>query len=132
MTWGNKLTQVAILRLSDDVSVDQDELARIYIKMECTQSEDMVLHVMQELEQRLSHAENLYRLGELRDLESVTRAITSLSKKLGMSTLARISEDVADCCLSDDIAALAATQARLTRLGRGSLREISELKNLSI
>ncbi|MGX9351517.1 hypothetical protein ACS3QZ_09955 [Shimia sp. W99] len=125
------MTQVPILRPCEDVSVDQDELARIYIQMDSA-ADDMVAQAIEELALRMPHAETLYQQSLPGDLAACAASISTIAARLGMTTLARVAGDVSTCCASGDPAALAATLSRMIRLGEGSLREIWDLQDLPI
>ena len=125
------MTQVPILQPSEDVSVDQDELARIYIQMDSA-ADDMVAQAIEELALRLPHAETLFRQDMAKDLAACAQSIAVIAARLGMTMLARVARDVSTCCASGDAVALAATLSRMIRLGEGSLREIWDLEDLPI
>jgi hypothetical protein len=53
-----------------------------------------------------------------------------LADKIGMVTLARVAQDVGLCAGRSDAAALAATLARLTRIGDRSLSAVWDLQDV--
>ncbi|PSL22325.1 hypothetical protein [Shimia abyssi] len=124
------MTQVAVLQPVEDVSVDQDELARIYIQMES--ADEIVAKHIQDLARCLPSAMDLFADGNLDDLQTCNSIISKISASIGMTTLSRVAQDVSTCCVSGDVAALAATLSRLVRIGECSLHEIWELQQLPI
>ncbi|MEP2530799.1 hypothetical protein [Shimia sp.] len=125
------MTLVAILQPTEDVSVDQDELARIYIQMDGA-ADEMVAQSIEELALRLPHAELLYQRQQHDELKKCVTGIATIAARIGMSVLARVGTDVAQCCDTGDPAALPATLSRMIRVGEGALHEIWELQELPI
>lgn len=130
--WGGMMTQVATLRLSEEAVVDQDELTRIFIKMEYSKAEEIISSAIDELSRSLTHAERLNQNAETAKLLVVVQAIADLAALLGMAGLAQVSRDVAKCCDQNNRVAVSATVARLLRVGKGSLKEIWELTELPV
>lgn len=126
------MTQVATLRLSEEAVVDQDELTRIYIKLEYSKAEEMISCAIKELSHSLEHAERLNHQAETTHLLQVTQAIADLADRLGMAGLAQVAQDVAFCCTQDSAVATSATVSRLLRVGTASIKEIWELTELPV
>jgi len=65
------------------------------------------------------------------NLEEVLAALVRDAHLIGMATLARVGRHVLDCLASGDPTALAATLARLARVGDRSIHAIWDLEDLS-
>jgi len=65
------------------------------------------------------------------DLEEVLAALVRDAHLIGMATLARVGRQVLDCLDMGDPTALAATLARLGRVGDRSIHAIWDLEDLS-
>ncbi|WP_306045977.1 hypothetical protein [Nioella sp. MMSF_3534] len=59
------------------------------------------------------------------------RNLAAASDRIGMATLARVARDVLACIGSGDQVALAATHARLLRVGERSIHAIWDLEDVS-
>ncbi len=74
------------------------------------------------------------RLGQHSDtaaLEEVLAALVRDAHLIGMATLAKVGQHVLECLASRDPTALAATLARLARVGDRSIHAIWDLEDLS-
>ena len=58
--------------------------------------------------------------------------IRKLSQDVGLTSVAQVSRDVVNCALRSDQVALAATWARLSRIGDQSLAEVWDLRGQSV
>ncbi len=66
------------------------------------------------------------------DMRKSARSLVAISEQIGMTLLAQVALDVTRCIDAGDRIALAATMARLLRIGERSLSEIWDLQDLSI
>jgi hypothetical protein len=74
----------------------------------------------------------MYQQGALPDLRKSARSIAAIADQIGMQTLARVARDVTACVDTGDRTGLAATLARLMRIGERSLTAVWDLKDLSV
>lgn len=65
------------------------------------------------------------------DVVRPVRILAATSDRIGMATLARVARDVLACIGSGDPVALAATHARLLRVGERSIHAIWDLEDVS-
>ena len=65
------------------------------------------------------------------DLAAALAAVIRDAQLIGMATLARVGRHVLDCLDSGDPTALAATLARLDRIGDRSIHAVWDLEDLS-
>ena len=125
----NTVTQI---RLSERVDIDHDRLGALYTEMGNIGAENVVCRAMEELALRMSHCDRLHRCGEMDDLRKSVRSLIAISDQIGMVLLANVARDVMACIDKSDRVALAATLARLMRIGEGSLVAIWDLQDITI
>ena len=128
----SKVTNVTQLRLSAHVTVDHDRLDALYSEMEHAAAEDMVCRAMEELALRMAQCDRLYRASDFEGLRKASRSLIAIADQIGMTVMARVARDVADCAKFQDPVPLAATVARLMRTGEESLTAIWDLQDVTI
>ncbi len=114
------------------VSLDSDRLEQLYRQLGDAGAENVVCRALEELAARLSHTERCYRANELFDMRKNARSLIAIAEQIGMQKLAGVASDVTKCIDDEDWVALAATLARLLRIGESSLYEIWDLQDYSI
>lgn len=106
---------VTYLRPQERVWLDPSRIGVLYAELGGAKVQEVMERAMQEL--AFSHRE-LIRFYKARDFEGFTRRLRALervSDHLGLTTIARIASDVAQCLMRGDPTATAATWARLSR-----------------
>ncbi len=126
------MQHVMQFRPAEMASVDPDRLAALYSELGEAGAEDVVCRAMEELALRLSHCDRLYRTAQWVQLRKSARSLIAIAEQIGMLKLARIAESVTDCIDAKNDVALAATVARLMRIGEGSLSAIWDLQDVTI
>jgi len=126
------LEQVTLLQQKEVVGLDADRLEELYSQLGEAGAEDVVCRALEELAARLSHTERCYREIRITDMRKSARSLIAISEQIGMLKLAQVAGDVTRCIDESDRVALAATLARLLRIGERSLSEIWDLQDLSI
>ncbi|GAB4303392.1 MAG: hypothetical protein Kow0058_17420 [Roseovarius sp.] len=116
--------QVTRLKQSEQVRLDPDPLDQLVLRMGHAAAEDLVRRALHELSDRLIEVEELLRRDQLARMGKCARSLGAIAEQLGMRALARVARDVAACAAAGDRVAIAATVARLMRLGEGSLAQI--------
>ena len=129
---GRKVEQVTILMQTERVWLDGDRLAALYAELGENGAEDMVCRAMEELSARLAHAGRLFRDGQGADLRKNLRSIAAIAEQIGLRMLAQVARDVILCTEAGDANAMAATLARLMRIGDRSLTEVWNLQDMTI
>lgn len=124
--------QVAILSPSETPGLDPERLAGLYARFGARDGENMVCRAMEELACRLGQADRLYEAGDLVQMRKCARALGAIAEEIGMTGLCRIASDVVQCIDDGDAVALAATLARMDRIGEGSLYAVWDLQDLSV
>ena len=128
----SKVTNITLLRLSEHVKVDHDRLDALYSEMDHAAAEDMVCRAMEELALRMAQCDRLYRASDFEELRKSSRSLIAIADQIGMTVMARVARDVADCARLRDPVPLAATLARLMRTGEESLTAIWDLQDVTI
>lgn len=126
------MDQILKIRLSEKVLVDQDRLGALFAELGEPAAEDVVCRAMEELALRLSHCSRLYTAQDWQELRKCARSLIAISEQIGMLKLARVSKDVMHAIDSTDFPAVAATLARLLRIGEQSLTAIWDLQDITI
>ncbi|MFL4469594.1 hypothetical protein ACERZ8_06835 [Tateyamaria armeniaca] len=126
------MSNITQLRLSEHVQVDHDRLDSLYSEMDHAAAEDMVCRAMEELALRMAHCDRLYRAADFDELRKSSRSLVAIADQIGMTMMARVARDVADCAGPQDPVALAATLSRLMRTGEESLTAIWDLQDVTI
>jgi hypothetical protein len=122
------MNQIATLKMSEQPVVDQDELARVLVRMDPNDAEDTFMSLIKSLTDHLAVAEKQYVTDDLAELADTMSLVELISGRLCMTALSRVAVDVIACCERHDSVALSATYARLIRIGECALREIWDLK----
>lgn len=126
------MAEISQLRFSESVNVDEDDLTRLYIKMDYRQAERLIVEAIDTLSQGLAEAEAAYGQDCDRTLMAACRKITKSSERLGLKTLATVARDARLTLHSQDRHAIHATLARMIRLGEPSLRELWHIKAIQV
>lgn len=126
------MEQVTLMKPTEAVRVNSEQLSGLYADLGDVQAEDIVCRAMEELALRLSHCERLYRAGEFSDLRKSSRSLVAIADQIGMTKLSRIALDVTACIDQEDMVALPAVLARLMRIGEGSLTAIWDLQDVTV
>lgn len=104
----------------------------LYQELGETGAGDIVCRAMEELTHRLTEADRQYRAALFVDLRKTVRSLVGIADQVGMRGLAHGAVHVVDCIDQGDPVALAATLARLMRLGERSLTAVWDLQDMSI
>lgn len=129
---GENMAQVSRLHHSEAALVNEDELTRLYIKMDYRKAEQLIIAAIDALSEALAAAEVAHTKNDDRDLMSACRKIARASQKLGLEKLAFVARDVRIALHQDDKVAAQATLARALRLGEPSLRALWDIKAIQV
>ena len=124
--------QVSEMRLEEPVYLDGDRLEEICQQLGYSGGETAICAAMEDLAALLHHAAKLWRAGDVDTLELAARQVAAVSDRIGMVGLSRVAGSVIELAGGDDAAALAATVARMWRLGERSLLAIWDREDLMI
>jgi len=123
---------VSELRHEEAICLDADRLEEICHQLGYAGGETAICAAMEDLAELLQQAVKKWRRGDLAGLEVTTRQAIGIADRIGMAGLARVAGDVMGLSMGHDGAALAATVARMRRLGEQSLLAIWDRQDLTI
>ncbi|RKF17226.1 hypothetical protein D6850_01755 [Roseovarius spongiae] len=126
------MEHVTLLKQNESAQLDPERLESLYDQLGEAGAEDIVCRALEEIAVRLSHTERCYREGRGPDMRKSARSLVAIAEQIGMQMLGRVANDVTRCADSGDPVALAATLARLLRIGERSLSEIWDLQDMSV
>jgi hypothetical protein len=114
---------VTSLKQNESVRLDPDRMADLFSQLGQHAAEDVVCRALEEMAARLTHIDKSYRASDWGLLGKNARGLGAIADQLGITMLARVARDVKTCTEQGDPVALAATLARLMRVGESSLTE---------
>jgi len=124
--------QVSQLHLDEVVRLDVECLDEIREQLGLNGGETAISMAMEDLAVLLYHATKLWCANDLDGLEPAVRQVAGVARRIGMPGLARVAADVLSLCNGGDAVALAATVARMRRVGERSLLAIWDRDDLMI
>jgi len=120
------------LVFDETVRLDSDRLAELYVQLGEAGAQDVVCRAMEELAVRLTRINEAYQTYKMRELRKGAKGLIGIAEQVGMQRLADVARDVRNCAGENDPIALAATIARLLRIGDCSLTAVWDLQDLSV
>jgi hypothetical protein len=129
---GEAVEQVTTLVQNEVVRLDPERLGMLYAQLGEAEAENILGRTMEELAVRLTCGERYFREGRFDDLRKVARSVAAIADQIGMHMLVRVARDVAICIDRLDGNGLAATLARLLRIGERSLTAVWDVTDMSI
>jgi len=120
------------LMFDEKVRLDSDRLAELYVQLGEAGAQDVVCRAMEELAVRLTRINESYQTNKTHDLRKGAKGLIGIAEQVGMQRLADVARDVRNCADENDPIALAATMARLLRIGDCSLTAVWDLQDLSV
>ncbi len=123
------------LRHSEPVRLDKVRLAEIVARLGPRGADDMVSRAMEELAVQLARVHKNYGRARMGDVVEAAAVVARIAAHVGMPGLSRVARDVGWLARparsrNNDVA-LAATVARLVRIGEDSLMQVWDLQDLS-
>ncbi|PWK59835.1 hypothetical protein [Roseicyclus mahoneyensis] len=122
---------VVDLPLGEPARFNPGQLEKLCDALGELRAEAEVAHALDRLATLLDEVARLGRHGDAGHLEEVLAALVRDAHLIGMATLARVARSVLHCLDAGDPTALAATMARLNRVGDRSIHAIWDLEDLS-
>lgn len=126
------MADIPTLKHDEPVGLDRANLESLFCQLGRAGAENVVCRAMEELAVRLIDLAPLHRKGQHTELARRARSLVGIAEQIGLVTLARVAGDVSRCAAIGDEAALAATLARLERIGDRSLTAVWDIQDLSI
>ena len=112
--------------------MDPDALQQLHGQLGEAGAHGVVCRAMEEIANRLSLIERCYYQRDMDALWKASKGLIGIADQVGLSILANVSRDVAACVRAEDSTSLAATLARLIRLGDRSLSLVWDMPELSV
>lgn len=126
------MVNLMVLTMQEPVQVDARRLGEIVDELGETAAHNVICVALEQLAQALSDARLAAMTGDMAELAARSEMLSRLAWQVGLTSLAGVAVDVAACAERQDGIALAATLARLIRIGNRSLTEIwDERQDLS-
>lgn len=110
---------------------DPERLADIYVELGEDRAQDAVGRMLSELDFTLRRIKGLRRANRFSCISQSCGRISDMAAELGLSSMARVSRDVADVAARGDEIAIAATMARMERVANRSMKIVSSLHDMS-
>ena len=126
------MAELAALRHEEGVRLDPDRLMALYEDLGEAGAENVVSRAMDELAHRINEMQGQFRDQDMEPFCRNARSLGRVAAQVGMTSLARVAQDVSDCAAMGEETALAATWARLQRLGDCSLVAVWDIQDMSI
>lgn len=123
---------VSDLEPAEAVYLDTDRLEEICNRLGYSGGETAICAAMEDVAAMLHKATVMWKADDLGALVQVAQQIASVADRIGMAGLARVAGDVLSLCDGSDAPALAATVARMRRLGEQSLLAIWDRQDQTI
>ena len=122
---------VTELPLGEPAGFNPGQLELLCDRLGEQRAEAEVAYALDRLATLLVQIAPLKQTGDHRALETLLAALVRDARMIGMATLAQAGRHVLDCLESGDTVALAATLARLERVGDRSIHAIWDLEDVS-
>ena len=122
---------VTELPLGEPAGFNPGQLELLCDRLGEQRAEAEVAYALDRLDTLLDQIAPLKQTGDHRALETLLAALVRDARMIGMATLAQAGRHVLDCLESGDTIALAATLARLERVGDRSIHAIWDLEDVS-
>lgn len=129
---GDVVTLVIRLEPSEEVRLEPDRLAELFVQLGQHGAEDVVCRAMEEISLRLAKVNSAHEAGETERVCKLARSLVAISEQIGLQALARVAKDLAQCARSQDAVALVAVLRRLQRIGERSIIEVWDIRDLSV
>ena len=126
------MEQVCLLRPDEHVCLNPDRVVQLRRQLGDAAAKNVISRAMRDLALRLEQVQAHYVANQMDTMRKGVRLVFAIADQIGLDTLTMVAEDVLACIDSGDRVALAATQMRLVRSGKSSLREIWDLQELSL
>ncbi|WP_415182861.1 hypothetical protein [Phaeovulum sp.] len=126
------MNKIAKLRPQEGVRLDPDCLVALYAELGEVGAERVISAAMEELAVHLAAVQAAVLPGAAADPIAAARTLARLSRQVGMTSLARVAENVAQCAASGDPVSQAATLARLVRITNRSLSAVWDLQDIRL
>lgn len=118
------MANLTVLAVQEPVRVDARRLGEIVDELGETAAHNIICAALEQLAQAMAELRAAAMDGDMAQLLARAEELSRLAWQIGLSSLAAVAIDVAGCAERRDQTGLAATLARLMRIGNRSLTEI--------
>lgn len=118
------MANLTVLAVQEPVRVDARRLGEIVDELGETAAHNIICAALEQLAQAMAELRAAAMDGDMAQLLARAEELSRLAWQVGLSSLAAVAIDVAGCAERRDQTGLAATLARLMRIGNRSLTEI--------
>lgn len=122
---------VSMLRPEEPARFNPERLEHLCDEIGEIRAEHEVASALQAINAHLQDIRRIHPVRARADLMRPVLNLAAASDRIGMATLARVARDVLACIGSGDQVALAATHARLLRVGERSIHAIWDLEDVT-
>ena len=126
---GDGVSAIARMRHDERVGLERGRIVALFSELGPAGAERLISAAMEDLAVQMSRIEAAAFQGDL-SLIVLAEDLAQLACQIGLSMLAGVGRDVAGCAAAGDGVALAATLARLQRVGARSLMAVWDLQDL--
>lgn len=123
------MTRIAVLAMDEPVRIDTQRLEQIIRELGEDTAVQVVCAALELLAQVLRRTIAAARQQDLADTATCADRLSRLAWQLGLSSLAGVAVDVGTCAERRDGTGLAATAARLERIGNRSLTGLWDIRD---
>lgn len=120
--------QIVHLSPRDVMRIDPEPLARLQAALGPQGAEDVVCRALEDISHRLRRMADQQAAGQADQICRAARSIAAVATQIGLRDLAVVAGHVADCAARNDRPGLAATLARLFRVGKRAVTEIGQVR----
>ncbi|WP_284283189.1 hypothetical protein [Roseicyclus marinus] len=120
-----------MLPLGEPARFNPGQLEKLCEKLGDLRAETEVAHALDRLSALLDELARYSGGPDHTDMAALLDGVVRDAQLIGMATLARVGQNAADCLRGGDPTALAATLARLLRVGDRSIHAIWDLEDVS-
>jgi len=123
---------IQTLRPCERIKLDRNRLAEIVARLGPHGADELISRTMEELAVLLAKVHKSLRRDDPSSAGRSARKIAEVAAHVGMPLLSKVASDVVVLAGINDGAALAATVARLSRIGEDSLMKVWDLQDLKM
>lgn len=126
------MTLVVEMRPSERIVIDASALELLFRRLGDQGAERYVMETVEAISDTLADVDGFVRRGQLAPIVPKAQSVSKLSADIGLTSLARVSRDLAIAARRGDPVAYRAVWERLVRIGDRSLAQVWELPGLSM
>lgn len=126
------MAEISVLHHQEGVRLDPDRVVALYAELGEAGAEAEMCRSIEELAAQLGSLQQAARAANAAALVEASGRLGRLAEQIGMVSLARVAADVGTAALRGDAAGMAATLARLVRVGDRSLTAVWDMQDLSL